>query len=214
MAFGDRTVEAEGALARTLGLCDYSALYRVGIKGEGATSFLEERGVANALPPDVLQVRPLKTGGLVARTGRTEYFLEDAPGDSARPPVVPDLTKSLSYAPPPGVYLALREDASFLLCGARARAVLRQTCSYDFQRPASDRSGDGDQTSLLIMTRVAGVSAWILDRMVSGHATYQLWVDATYAPYVWETLLHVARELGGDALGLSVFFACIKPIER
>jgi glycine cleavage system aminomethyltransferase T len=203
VSFGHRTVEAEGVLARTLGLCDYSALYRVAIKGPGAASFLRERGLADALPPDVLHVRTLKSGGLIARTGRAEYFLEDMPGDGTRPDLIPEFTESLLYAPPPGVYLAIREDASFLLCGTSAPAVLRQTCSHEFRRPPSDQIGVAGQTSVMVMTRVAGVSTWILDRTIHGHATYQLWVDPTYAPYLWEALLDITRELGGDALGLS-----------
>src|SRR6201997_923103 len=80
LTFGGRTLEQEQGLARTLGLCDASALHRSLIKGPGAASVLEARGVAQALPAEVLCVLPLKSGGLIARTGRAEFFLEDAPG--------------------------------------------------------------------------------------------------------------------------------------
>jgi sarcosine oxidase subunit gamma len=50
------------------------------------------------------------------------------------------------------------------------------------------------------------VSTWVLRRTVNGNTVYQLWVDGTYGPYLWETLLKITRELGGDAVGLSVFF--------
>ncbi len=206
LTFGGRTVEQEQGLARRLGLCDVSALHRTVIKGPGAASFLEAREIAQALPAEVLRVLPLKSGGLIARTGRTEFFLEDAPAGGGRPNVVAPLTEALLNDPQPGVYTALRQDASFLLSGDEAPAVLLQTCGFDFRQPGFGPSPSPDQATVMVMTRVAGVSAWVVHRAIHGNAAYQLWADGTLGPYLWETLLKVARESDGDAVGLSVFF--------
>jgi sarcosine oxidase subunit gamma len=56
------------------------------------------------------------------------------------------------------------------------------------------------------MTRVAGVSVSAHHRELNGIGAYELWADGTYGAYLWETLLEIARELGGDAVGLSAFF--------
>jgi sarcosine oxidase subunit gamma len=204
--FGGRTREQEQGLARRLGLCDVSALHRTVIKGPGATSFLEARGIALALPPEIFNVLPLKSGGLIARTGRFEFFLEDAPGEGGRQTVVAQVTESLLSLPQPGVYTALRQDASFLLSGDRAPAVLLQTCGFDFRPPGVDPSPGPDQAMVMVMTRVAGVSTWVVHRAINGNTVYQLWADGTYGPYLWETLLKVMRDSEGDAVGLSVFF--------
>jgi sarcosine oxidase subunit gamma len=206
LTVGGRTLEQEQELARTLGLCDVSAVHRSVIKGPGAASFLEARGVAEALPAEVLCILPLKTGGLIARTGRAEFFLEDAPGEGGRMNVVAEVTESLSSSPQPGVYTALRQDASFLLSGDHAPAVLRQTCGFDFRQPGFRPSPKPGQATVMVMTRVAGVSTWVVHRAINGTTVYQLWADGTYGPYLWETLLKITRESGGDAVGLSVFF--------
>jgi sarcosine oxidase subunit gamma len=206
LTFGGRTVEQEDTLAQTLALGDFSVLHRAVIKGPGAASFLEVRGVAPALPAEVLRVLPLTSGGLIARTGLTEYFLEDAPAEGGRPNVVAPVTESLLSSPQPGVYPALRQDASFLLSGDRAPAVLLQTCGFDFRQPGFSPSASPDQATVMVMTRVAGVSTWVVHRAINGKAVYQLWADGTYGPYLWETLLKISREFDGDAVGLSVFF--------
>jgi sarcosine oxidase subunit gamma len=206
LGFGGRTIAQEQGVARTLGLCDVSALPRLVIKGPGAESFLRSHEVAHDLPADVCRVLPWRSGGVIARTGRAEFFLEDVPRDGGPPDVVERLTESLLTSPPPGVYPALRQDASFLLSGDRAPALFLQTCGYDFRQIDARPNPGPDPTMLLVMTRVAGVSTWVLPRAINDHSAYQLWVDGTYGPYLWEILLKLARELGGDAVGLSVFF--------
>jgi sarcosine oxidase subunit gamma len=206
LTFGGRTVEQEQGLARTLALCDASALHRLAIKGPSAASFLEARAVAHALPADLFHVLPLTSSGLIARTGRAEFFLEDAPGAGGRQDLVAPLTESLMSSSQPGVYPVLRQDASFLLSGDRAPALFGQTCGYDFRQIGLGSNPCADRTMLLVMTRVAGVSTWVLHRTLNGNTVYQLWADGTYGPYLWETLLKITRERFGDAVGLPVFF--------
>src|SRR5262245_9687771 len=182
LTFDGRAVEQEQGQARTLGLCDLSALPRLVIKGPGAASFLEARAVAPALPIDVFGVLPLKSGGLIARTGRAEFFLEDAPPDGGRQDVVGPLAEFLLSSQERDVYPALRQDASFLLSGDRARAVLLQTCGYDVRPLDLGPSPSPDPTMLLVMTRVAGVSTWVLHRTLTGHSGCRLRADGTHGP--------------------------------
>jgi sarcosine oxidase subunit gamma len=206
LSLGGRSVPQEQGLARTLALCDVSALHRLVLKGPAAASFLEARAIAPTLPAEVFRVLPLRSGGLIARTGRAEFFLEDAPGAGGTQDVVAPLAESLLDSPQPDVYPALPQDASFLLSGDRASAVFRETCGYDFDQAGLRACPNSDPARLLVMTRVAGVSTWVLHRTLNGNAAYQLWADGTYGPHLWETLLKLARERSGDAVGLSVFF--------
>lgn len=185
--FGDPA--AEQALARSLALCDVSALPRMMVKGPNAEQFLRDRQIA--IPGEIFGVLPLGSNGLIARTGDSEFFLED--DVSGR--VVPRLVLEVDAARP-GLFPVLRQDASILLSGTRGVEVFLQTCGYDFREPGPN----------LVMTRVAGVSASVLSRTIQGVGTFQLWVDGTYGPYLWETLMEIVQELGGGAAGLLAFF--------
>jgi sarcosine oxidase subunit gamma len=185
--FGDRTAEHDRE--RTLGLCDASALPRLEVKGPNVAAFLESHRIA--LPSEIFDVLPWGSGGVIARTGSASFFLEEGLQGS----LIARLVEALD-ASGPGVYLAPHADAALLLSGTRSTDVLLQTCGYDFRQPGPK----------LVMTRVAGVSASILHRTMNNVGTFQLWVDGTYGAYLWETLLGIVRELGGDAVGLSAFF--------
>jgi glycine cleavage system aminomethyltransferase T len=52
---------------------------------------------------------------------------------------------------------------------------------------------------------VAGVSCMVLQRPLLGHECRQIWVDNTYARYLWETLLAIGHEHSGRAVGLGPF---------
>jgi sarcosine oxidase subunit gamma len=159
------------------------------LKGPGAAALLRERGIS--VPDAIFQVEAVPGGGIVARTGGAEFFLEDGWRGNA----VSGLWQALT-APRPGVYRVLRQDASMLLAGTKATELLAQTCSYDFRQPGPH----------LVMTRVAGVSCSILPRSIEGRIAFQLWVDGTYGAYLWHVLLKIAEELGGGMVGVRCFF--------
>lgn len=183
--FADATNER--AQAEKLALCDASALPRTTLKGPGAADVL--RGVD--VPAAIFGVTVFDHGGLVARTGAAELFVEDGPGGGT----VASLTSALDHGPA-GVYEVPRQDASLLLSGTQAAEVLLETCGYDFRQPAGQ----------LVMTRVAGVSCAVLARRLNGIRAFQLWLDGTYGVYLWETLLEIVREARGDVVGLAVFY--------
>ena len=185
--FGD--AQAEANHAGTVSLCDASALARLTVKGPGAEAFLIEQGLNP--PTDIYAHAPLEHGGLLARTGGAEFFLEDGP----RGATVAALSEKLAL-PRSGVCRVLRQDASFLLGGSEVLQVLAETCGVDFRASGSH----------LVFSRVAGVSCSILKRSFQGADAFQLWLDGTYGPYLWHTLLEIVVEGRGGPVGLSRFF--------
>jgi len=194
--FGDTAEEAKQAAV--LGLCDVSALPRITLKGPGAKAAMEQCHVT--VPDGVFAVASAGAGGVSARTGGAEFFVEDGPTDTA----VARIRKLLD-SKPAGVYPVNRADASMLLSGSEAVDVLEQTCGYNF-RNADEKK--------LVYTRVAGVACSVLPRKLNNIAAFQLWMDGTYGFYLWETLLDIAGDMEihkpdaplGAAVGLHCFY--------
>jgi sarcosine oxidase subunit gamma len=185
--FGD--VAKESRLQAELSLCDVSCLPKMGVKGPEALAWLGQAGTS--VPDSLYGVRPLGEGGLAIRTDRQEVFLEDAFGGRR----VSQLESALQTHPP-GVYLVRRQDASFALTGARSNAVLRETCGVDFSQPVNG----------VVMTRVAGVSCMVLPLQSAEVPVFRFWLDPSYGRYLWDALLEIVRDHGGDAAGLEVIF--------
>ena len=191
----------ETELAKNLALADASVLPRIVVKGPQAAAFLQSLGIS--IPESILKVAPLKNGGLIARTGGSEFFLEGGPvGWDSSPVPVSDGTGVPSYESivGPGVYPVLRQDASLIISGSRAGELFRHVSSYDFlTEPHHD----------LVFTPIAGVSCSVLRTELNGIPVFRLWTDGTYGLYIWHTLLEVATELGGGAVGTAVFYSSL-----
>jgi sarcosine oxidase, subunit gamma len=190
-SYGD--VAKEKTAAADLGLCDVSFLSRVTLKGPAAASVLGSQQIP--LPEKVLDVALINGGGIIARTGGTEFFIEDG----LRGNVVERLTTAARETP--GCYLVTRQDASFLLSGKRAPEVFLETCGYDFRHPPKQ----------IVFTRVAGVSCSILHRDFNDAGIFQLWLDGSYGGYLWETLLEIVGELKGAVIGAAAFYHDLVP---
>ncbi len=185
----DPQVEA-GCLA-TVALCDRSALSKLGLKGAGVAAWLANQGVT--VPAAIYDTARLGDGGVVSRVGADEFFLEDGVAGGG----VTHLRDRLDEADR-RAWRVERQDAGFLLAGPKAPAVLAQTCGVDVAREAPDR---------LFMTRVAGVSCSIRPQANGDAREYCLWLDPSYAVYLWEQLAQIATELGGGIVGVD----CIAP---
>jgi sarcosine oxidase, subunit gamma len=185
-SYGD--VAKERNAATDLGLCDVSFLSRVTLKGPGAAAVLGSHQIA--VPEKVLDFGWIEGGGVVARTGGSEFFVEDG----LRGNVVERLSSAARETS--GCYVVTRQDASFLLSGKRAAEVFLETCGYDFRQPPKQ----------IVFTRVAGVSCSILHRDFNGNGVFQLWLDGSYGGYLWETLLEIVGELKGAAVGAAAFY--------
>ncbi len=173
----------ESEQANRLGLGDRSLLEKWGVRGTGAAEWLSGMGVN--VPADVYATDRLSGGGLIARIGKEEFFLESAKcGDSFA-----SLRDSL---PPAASFTSvLREDASLLVTGSRSLELFAQTCSHHFESSPAEH---------WIYTRIAGVNCGVLPHMYAGTIEYHLWLDPSYAAYLWQTLLVITTELGGSVI--------------
>jgi sarcosine oxidase subunit gamma len=184
------TAEEEAATLPDLGLCDLSALPKLGVKGPGAEEWL--RGHTIDLPLATYDTQSLPDGGLIVRLGLEDFLLEGgATGDR-----LARLADGLAAAPG-GVYRVERQDATFLLTGARAVRVLAQLCSIDFRAAPPGR---------LLLTRAGGVNCGILPETASGVPAFRIWVDPSYAVALWESLAEIGEELGGHLVGAACFY--------
>ncbi len=182
--------EVERAALPILGLCDISALRKLGVKGPHAEGWLRERGIA--LPVAIYDTLPLPGGGMVVRLGTSEFLL----GDSIAGERIASLSGQLAAAPP-GVFRVEREDATFLLTGTRALEVLAQVCSINFRTAPMHR---------LVLTRAAGINCGILPESLGEVPVFRFWVDGGYAVSFWETLVEIAEELDGKVIGAACCF--------
>jgi sarcosine oxidase subunit gamma len=181
--------EEEAAALRTLTLCDLSFLPKLGVKGPAAEDWLRAHQVD--LPPAVYDTRPLE-GGLIVRLGASDFLMEGSVSGNLLARLADELDRS-----PSRVYRVERQDATFVLAGARAGAVLAQLCSLDFSVTAPRR---------LLLTRAGGINCGILPDAVSDVPLYRLWVDCTYAVFVWEVLAGIVGELSGRLVGAACFY--------
>ena len=182
--------EAEARSARTLGLCDLSALRKLGLKGRGAAGWLTAQGID--VPNDTFGARRPEHEGIVARLGDDECFLES--GLSGQPVVA--LSKRLG--PVQGdTYRVERQDATFVLTGSSALRVMAQVCGANFEEAPAWH---------VLYSRVAGVSAALLPSPWEKVPQYRIWVDPTSAPYLWGQLFQICRELGGQVVGAQAVY--------
>ena len=188
--FGDP--ESEAAVAPVLGLADRGALPRIGVKGPDAVEWARAQRIA--VPEEVYGWTRAAGGALTVRVGNGELFLEGAHAAAVEEGLA-------TAAPATACWPVRREDAAFLLCGARAHEVLAQACSHDFRGAAGS----------FVMTRVALVSCSILvEGDAAGSPVYHLWAAASYGPYLWDELLAIVRDCGGGPVG-DVAVATVLP---
>jgi sarcosine oxidase, subunit gamma len=162
-------------------LSDISGLKKLGLKGPGVAAWLASHGID--LPADIFGATRTSDGGWTVRLGTAEFMLEGGTNSDQ----IPHLEATLESLPP-GVYRVPHEEATFQLAGSGAGLVFAQTCGIDFRKAVP---------GLVIYSRVAGVSCGILPTADEHGLSYRIWLDPSYADYLWETLAGIVRELGG-----------------
>jgi sarcosine oxidase, subunit gamma len=194
-------VELEGMqvaaqLGRELGtlkarIADVSCLKRMGVKGPGAAAWLEAQQLADL--PGVNQWLRTSDGLWLARLGRSEFLLEDALGGRR----VETLRGLVPL--PDGVYPVLRQDAAFALEGEGVPRLLQETCSVDFAAftPEEPR---------VVLTQLAGVSVIVFWEPHGNARRYRVYTDASLGPYLFSTLVSLAKAHGGGASGFYELF--------
>ena len=165
-----------------IALADLSYLRRSGCKGPDAAAWLKQQGIPT---PDRHNRWLVHRGGVVARLGLTEYFMESGLQDDW----VSGLHVGSATLTP-----VLRQDAALLLCGPRVHELLLQVCSYDFE--SLDLAAQE-----AVMTQMIGVSVLVILIARRPFSSYRLWCDPSFAHYLWTTLEGIAGELGGAPLG-------------
>ncbi len=179
---GDETAAHESAA-----IADLSCLDKAGLKGPEAARWLESLGIA--VPAQANAWTGLPGGGVIARLGRSEFFLEDgATGDTVI------RTRDKLGTGIAGVYPVIRQDAGIALVGKRVNELLVQTCNVNFQEP-------GSASRTVVMTMMVGVAVLVIQQDHRSLPVFRIWCDATFAPYLWETLAGIAAELGGGPIG-------------
>jgi len=167
---GGTDAAAHGASAPNdeLAFVDVSNVPRTTLKGKTSTDALSESGFP--VPEQWFIPVELDAGSFVARTGRTEFWVEGAAASGF------SRTSCLAYP---------REDGSLLVVGKRVPELLAELVAIPLD--LAERR--------LHLTEFARVSAALLPRPGAVPAV-QLWVDPTYATYVGDVLFGIAREFG------------------
>jgi len=187
MSVASRIAGDDASKLDAVALADLSFLPRFGLKGPAAAQWLEARNVA--LPAQINGWIALPGAGVIARLGSSEFFLEDG----AAGITVGAIRDALGHGAP-GVYPVVRQDAGFVLAGARVNDLLMQTCNVNF-------ADSNPQHAVVVMTQMIGISVLVLRADRAQVPCYRLWCDPTLAPYFWETLAEIATELGGGVIG-------------
>jgi len=184
------TPDVEQARKKVLGVTDVSCFHRYGFKGPKAAQWAVDHELAIPSNPNAWTLSDKKS--LVLRLGGSEFVVEDQPGGDACQKLASVTARSA------GVYKVPRADAAFILSGSAVLNLFSELCSLDL-RPSSVLVSD------VIMTQVAGISAIVLRQTIAGEPVYRIWCDGTYGAYMWKTLIKIAVELGGGAVGLASY---------
>lgn len=185
------SAEIEHKRKDTLGVCDVSCFPRFGVKGLNAAQWLKEQklelpGQANTW------VQQGET--LVLRLGWNEFLVEDQ-RDGHLCAVLEAAAQPKAY----GTYKVQRNDAAFLLSGSHVQELFTEICAIDMRDHVMPANA-------VVMTQMAGISVTVLRQQMNGTPIYRIWCDGTYGPYFWDTLLEIAEEFGGGAVGLSCHY--------
>jgi sarcosine oxidase gamma subunit len=160
-------------------LCALGDHRKVGIKGPGALEWLRGQGID--VPAGVYDVSRGAAGSLVARVGNDEIIIE-----STSPDGLVDTVDDALNARTSGVYRVDQETTTLLLSGSVANAVWRQACGVDVMHEPPYR---------ILYTRVAGISCGVIPEGTDSDRAYRIWVDYSYAPELWSTLMEIAGDL-------------------
>lgn len=178
---------ADAARLVMAGVGDLTFRRRAGVKGPGAAAWLNALGIAT--PERINSWLRMEDGTLVLRMGNTEYLVEDAVGGTHS-------ARMHATAPAAGVYPVPRYDAALLISGRNVIELTRQTCAFDFESMAASAQP-------LAMTSMVGVGVTVIAMDGPDGTYFRLWCDGTYGGYLWATLVEVASDLGGGAVGLD-----------
>lgn len=193
------TAEAEAERARTLAICDLSALPRLGFKGRAAITWAAGQGVT--VSPENNMTVWQDDGACAARLADTEVLvLSDLAAGSG---LCARLAAAWSPDPDPGAYPVPRADTNcwFLITGRHAATLFAKLCGVDL-RPHKFAPGTVAQTSIARLNGII-IRADIVAADGGDTLAYHLLTDSAAALYMWQCLLDAMGEWGGVPVGLD-----------
>lgn len=176
-------------IPRITWLIDFSPLRRWLVRGGQAADWLAAHDLA--VPDEYFRVWDLDRDSFLVRTGMSEFFLHDGPAGflHARLGAIPgELVE--------GMRVVARDDLEVVLGGEGAAELMTEFCALDLSTAEND----------FLLTRVAGVTAWLRVEKVGEQPCYRIGCDPSYGDYLFETLLDGVREHGGGLLGHEDFY--------
>ena len=179
--------EEEQSAAGELALCDLSGLPLLEAKGPGARAWLAARNFP--VPDAIYEGTSTSEEGWITRTGSEEFLLRGAPGSK--------LSELAGSEPAGEVLITSRQDAIFLVAGSRIGELMAQTCGLDYTSLPRERTH---------LSRVAGVSCGLVKDQLRRMPVCWLWLDPSYALYLWEQLAQITGDLEGTVVGVSCFY--------
>ncbi len=192
------TESDEIAPLRTLALCDFSWLPRLGFKGKNAVTVLADRGFQIPEQPNALA--KVSQGGLVVRLGAMELLILADPNHLGKSSVetFSALEMNNIESIDADVYYLPREDshACFAVCGEFGPQLMAKICALDLS--------DGQfPNQAVAQTAVARLSAIIVRSNLADTLSYLLLVDSASAEYLWDCLVCAMKEFDGKVVGLN-----------
>ncbi|MEJ2451982.1 MAG: hypothetical protein P8047_15200 [Gammaproteobacteria bacterium] len=170
-------------------LVDFSPLRRWLVRGGQASAWLEQHAIDS--PEACFRVSDLGEDGFVVRTGVAEYFLHDGPGECLHGRLG-ELPGGLIQ----GTRVVARDDLEVVLGGEYAADLMCEFCALDLGAVEND----------FLLTRVAGIAAWLRVEAVGEQRYYRIGCDPSYGEYLFETLLDAVHECGGGLWGHEDFY--------
>lgn len=170
-------------------LVDLSALHRWLLRGGDALAWLSAHDIP--VPEQFFHARELGDDSYVVRTGLMEFFLHDGPSGSLQARLG-DIPTNLVG----GMRIFERDDLEIAIGGTGAGRLIREFCALDLSNVAGQ----------FLLTRVAGVTAWVRVEGKGALRCYRIGCDPSYGAYLFETLLEGVHECGGGLIGYADFY--------
>lgn len=170
-------------------LVDLSPLHRWLLRGGEVSAWLSAHDIP--IPEQFFRVQDTADDSFVVRTGFMEFFLHDGPGGSLQARLG-DIPSNLVS----GMRIFERDDLEIALGGTGAGRLISEFCALDLSNVERQ----------FLLTRVAGVTAWVRVEGKGEQRCYRIGCDPSYGAYLFETLLEGVHECGGGLIGYADFY--------
>ena len=151
---------------------------KVGVKGPKLLAWLGDHTLS--CPELIYGTERVDDGSLVVRIASDEVIVESTQTEG----LVQRVDKELSEYTD-GVYLVEQQSETLILRGSHAPRVWAETCGVNVVKEPTDR---------IIYTRVAGIACGIIPEGEADNRSYRIWVDYSYAPDLYRTILEIFGE--------------------